>query len=105
MTQPSFPHLFSPFTVGGLRFENRIFSTGHMTLMVDDGKPSEQLARVSDPDFPEHAVAYTRKVTMVWCATGYWPSNGAGGAAESTAAMADHLCPDYRQLFPLTSFH
>lgn len=28
----------------------------------------EQIARLSDPDFPEHAVAYTRRVTMVWCA-------------------------------------
>ena len=44
MTQPSFPHLFSPLTVGGLTLKNRILSTGHMTLMVDDGKPSEALA-------------------------------------------------------------
>jgi uncharacterized membrane protein len=27
----------------------------------------ERIARLSDPDFPEHAVAYTRKVTVVWC--------------------------------------
>ncbi len=39
MTQPPFPHLFSPLTVGGLTFKNRIFSTGHMTLMIDDGSP------------------------------------------------------------------
>ena len=44
MTQPSFPHLFSPLTVGGLTLKNRILSTGHMTLMVDDGRPSEALA-------------------------------------------------------------
>ena len=44
MTQPPFPHLFSPLTVGGLTFKNRILSTGHMTLIVDDGKPSEQLS-------------------------------------------------------------
>ncbi len=44
MTQPSFPHLFSPLAVGGLTLKNRILSTGHMTLMVDDGKPSEALA-------------------------------------------------------------
>ena len=44
MTQPPFPHLFSPLTVGGVTLKNRILSTGHMTLMVDDGRPSEQLA-------------------------------------------------------------
>ncbi len=71
--------------MGGLRFENRIFSTGHMTLMVDDGTPSEQPARVSDPDFPEHAVAYTRKVTMVWCA--FFVFNGS--MALSTVLFGD----------------
>ena len=28
----------------------------------------ERIARLSNPDLPETAVAYTRKVTMVWCA-------------------------------------
>lgn len=28
----------------------------------------ERLARLSEPDLPEVAVAYTRQVTMVWCA-------------------------------------
>jgi len=27
----------------------------------------ERIARLSDPDLPENAIAYTRKVTMVWC--------------------------------------
>lgn len=28
----------------------------------------ERLARLTDPNLPEHAVSYTRKVTLVWCA-------------------------------------
>lgn len=28
----------------------------------------ERLARLREPDLPAHAVAYTRKVTLVWCA-------------------------------------
>ncbi len=27
----------------------------------------ERLARLRDPDLPEHAVAYTRRVTQAWC--------------------------------------
>jgi uncharacterized membrane protein len=45
----------------------------------------EQIARVSDPNFPEHAVAYTRKVTMVWCA--FFVFNGS--MALSTVLFGD----------------
>lgn len=34
----------------------------------------EQLARISNPDLPEAGIAYTRKVTMVWC--GFFVLNG-----------------------------
>ena len=27
----------------------------------------ERMARLQEPDLPQHAIAYTRKVTMVWC--------------------------------------
>jgi 2,4-dienoyl-CoA reductase-like NADH-dependent reductase (Old Yellow Enzyme family) len=32
----AFPNLFSPFAVGPATFRNRIFSTGHMTCLLDD---------------------------------------------------------------------
>lgn len=35
----------------------------------------EKLARLSEPDLPPEGVAYTRKVTMVWCA--FFVLNGA----------------------------
>jgi 2,4-dienoyl-CoA reductase-like NADH-dependent reductase (Old Yellow Enzyme family) len=37
----SFPHLFSPLTIGPLTVKNRIFSTGHMTMMIDGGVPND----------------------------------------------------------------
>jgi uncharacterized membrane protein len=44
----------------------------------------ERLARLSEPDLPPAAVAYTRKVTRVWC--GFFAANGA--AALGTALWA-----------------
>jgi len=34
----------------------------------------EQIARIKTPDLPDAAIAYTRKVTMVWC--GFFVLNG-----------------------------
>lgn len=46
----------------------------------------ERLARLTDPDLPPAAVAYTRKVTQVWC--GFFVLNGA--IALATALWASH---------------
>lgn len=40
---------------------------------------AERLARLSDPDLPEKAVRYTRRVTQVWC--GFFLVNGLIAAA------------------------
>jgi 2,4-dienoyl-CoA reductase-like NADH-dependent reductase (Old Yellow Enzyme family)/thioredoxin reductase len=40
----AFPLLFSPFSIGGLEIRNRIFSTGHQTLIQTGGLPNEGLA-------------------------------------------------------------
>ncbi len=37
----SFAHLFSPLTIGPLTVKNRVFSTGHMTMMIDGGVPND----------------------------------------------------------------
>ncbi|WP_050475907.1 hypothetical protein [Herbaspirillum rhizosphaerae] len=44
----------------------------------------ERLARLQDPDLPAFAVAYTRRVTQVWC--GFFALNG--GIAFATAVWA-----------------
>lgn len=44
----------------------------------------ERLARLRKPDLPAHAVAYTRKVTWVWC--GFFIVNGTIAAATVMAS-------------------
>ncbi|NKB76410.1 MAG: NAD(P)-binding protein [Gammaproteobacteria bacterium] len=39
----SFEQLLSPFTIRGTTFRNRIFSTGHMTRMTENGLPTDQM--------------------------------------------------------------
>ncbi len=36
-------HLFSPLRVGPVEIRNRIFSTGHQTVFVNDGAPNDAL--------------------------------------------------------------
>ena len=42
---------------------------------------AERLARIKEPELPPHAVEYTRKVTMAWCA--FFLVNGSIAAATS----------------------
>jgi 2,4-dienoyl-CoA reductase-like NADH-dependent reductase (Old Yellow Enzyme family) len=42
-TSPPFPSLFSPWHIGDLEIKNRIVSSGHDTVMVDDGHVTDQL--------------------------------------------------------------
>ena len=39
----SFPNLFSPLEVGPIEIKNRVFSTGHMTMLLDGGAPSDDM--------------------------------------------------------------
>lgn len=39
----TFPTLFSPLDVGSIQLKNRIFSSGHDTVMVHDGEVTDQL--------------------------------------------------------------
>ena len=38
-----FPHLFSPLRIGGVTLKNRIVSTGHDTVMAENGFIGERL--------------------------------------------------------------
>ena len=40
---PSFPNLFSPLRIGGVTVKNRIFSSGHDTVMAHDGQVTDRL--------------------------------------------------------------
>ena len=51
------------------------------------GRPVvERLARLREPDFPPSAIAYTRRVTQVWC--GFFVANGALAVATALWASA-----------------
>jgi 2,4-dienoyl-CoA reductase-like NADH-dependent reductase (Old Yellow Enzyme family) len=39
----SFPHLFSPLTIGPVELKNRTVFTGHATNLSTDGHPSDAL--------------------------------------------------------------
>lgn len=38
-----FPHLFSPLAIGGVTLANRVVSSGHDTVMADDGQVTDRL--------------------------------------------------------------
>lgn len=54
----------------------------------------ERFARLQDPELPEHAIAYTRKVTKVWCL--FFIINGA--IALSTCFMSLQIWTLYNGL-------
>ncbi|MGI9482578.1 MAG: FAD-dependent oxidoreductase [Hyphomicrobiales bacterium] len=37
------PHLFEPLTIRGQTFKNRIFSSGHMTVLLENGNPGKRM--------------------------------------------------------------
>lgn len=43
MLDGPFPHLFSPLQIGGVTLKNRIFSSGHDTVMAEDGLITDRL--------------------------------------------------------------
>lgn len=47
----------------------------------------ERLARLTEPELPPRAVAYTRRVTQVWC--GFFVVNGSAAAYTALASSAE----------------
>jgi len=66
----------------GLKFYPVMMNLGFLILFVSSlySPPSiiERLARLQDPNLPEKAIAYTRKVTWVW--SGFFLLNGSVAA-------------------------
>lgn len=59
---------YYPVFMNGLMFVLFFGSLLHPPTVI------ERIARISTPDLPETGIAYTRKVTMVWC--GFFVFNG-----------------------------
>ena len=43
MTAPMFPQLFSPLQIGAVTLKNRIVSSGHDTVMAENGQVTDRL--------------------------------------------------------------
>ena len=54
--------LFYPVLINLLMF------TGFAWTLFQPPPMIERFARLSKPDLPEYAIAYTRKLTVIWCA-------------------------------------
>ena len=40
----TFVHLFTPYTIRGVEFRNRIFSSAHQTILADNWCPTDEMA-------------------------------------------------------------
>jgi uncharacterized membrane protein len=63
---------------------NALFFVLFMGSLVHPPSMIERLARLREPQLPSSAVAYTRRVTQVWCA--FFVCNGALAAATAVWA-------------------
>lgn len=64
---------------------NAVLLTVFAVSLMHPPSAIERLARLREPDLPPAAIAYTRKVTWVWC--GFFVVNGT--LALATALWAD----------------
>lgn len=65
---------------------NAVFLTLFAVSLARPPSAIERLARLTEPDLPPQAVAYTRRVTQVWC--GFFIVNG--GIALATTLWASN---------------
>ena len=103
---PRFPRLFSPLAVGPLTLKNRIFVTGHMTMMATDGVPSEaQAAYYAARAKGGVAMIVTEAAAVHWTGLRGGKVISAAddacipGYARIVEACAQYGCPVLGQLF------
>ncbi|MBT4486383.1 MAG: oxidoreductase, partial [Rhodospirillaceae bacterium] len=84
------PRLFSSLDIRGHRFKNRIFSTGHMTVMLENGFPSDRMVA-----YHEARAAGGAGLIIVEAARAH-PS----GISSRPAILAfdDNCIPGYRRI-------
>ncbi len=102
----AFPTLFSPFRIGNLEIRNRIFSTGHQTLIQTGGLPDERLAAYHEARarggagliiteaMCVHETAYFNEAMIFACRDEAFP-----GLQRITAAVHRHGARVFGQLF------
>jgi 2,4-dienoyl-CoA reductase-like NADH-dependent reductase (Old Yellow Enzyme family) len=92
-----FPHLFSPLRLGTITLRNRIFSSGHDTVMAEDGHVTDQLIAYHE------ARAAGGVGLIVVQATAVHPS--ADYTAHALAIYDDAMVPGFRRLADAVHAH
>ena len=103
---PSFPHLFSELTIGRVTLKNRVVSSGHDTVMAEDGLVTDRLIAYHEARAAggvglivvqaagvHESARYTSHVLMVSddsCIPGY---------RQLAEALHPHGCAVFGQLF------
>jgi len=86
----AFPRLFSPLSVGGLEIRNRIFSTGHQTMLARGQLPNEDMAA-----YHEARARGGAGLVVIEAAR---PHAGAASSAPIINAFTDDCIPGYRMI-------
>ena len=99
----SFPNLFSPLEVGSIEIKNRIFSTGHMTLLLDGGAPSDDMVAYHQARAAGGAGLIVTEASAVHPSTAPWhiysfSDDCIPGYRRIAAAVQPHGCKVFGQL-------
>ncbi len=90
-----FPHLFQPLQLGPIEVKNRIFSTGHMTLMLEAGGPSDDMVAYHEARAAGGAGLIVTEASAVHPSTGPW----------HILAFSDDCIPGYRRVAAAVHAH
>ena len=91
----SFSHLFQPLQLGPIEVKNRIFSTGHMTLMLEAGGPSDDMVAYHEARAAGGAGLIITEASAVHPSTGPW----------HILAFSDACIPGYRRVAEAVHAH
>jgi 2,4-dienoyl-CoA reductase-like NADH-dependent reductase (Old Yellow Enzyme family) len=87
---PTFPHLFSPLRIGSVTLRNRIFSSGHDTVMASHGTITDQLVAYQEARAAGGAGLIVIQVGGIHESAEY--------TAHALMADTDDCIPGYRRL-------
>ena len=92
-----FPHLFSPLRVGSITLQNRIFSSGHDTVMANEGQVTDQLIAYHEARAAGGVGLIVVQATAVHRSADY--------TAHALAIYDDAMVPGFRRLADAVHAH
>jgi len=92
-----FPHLFSPLRVGSITLPNRIFSSGHDTVMAHEGQVTDQLIAYHEARAAGGVGLIVVQATAVHRSADY--------TAHALAIYDDAMVPGFRRLADAVHAH